>query len=142
MAVYPIHIVDNGTTVTAISTVDGSLNLVVDCQSTGLTFKITTTSFTVGLADSHVGSHVELQADQTTPAVIETLTPGVEDRGDFDVAADSGYNLDGQYYGFSSGTGCQFQAAAAIGSPESGVATASITAGRHQQTLLGVGRLR
>jgi hypothetical protein len=142
VAVYPIHIVGNGTTVTAISTVDGSLNLVVDCQSTGLTFKITTTSFTVGRADSHVGGHVQLQANPATAAVIETLTPGVDDRGDFDVAADSGDNLDGQYYGFSSGTGCQFQAAAAIGSPASGVATDSTTAGTHQQTLLGVGRLR
>ena len=81
-------------------------------------------------------------ANQTTPAVIETLTQGVEDRGDFDVAADSGYNLDGQYYGFSSGTGCQFQAAAAIGSPASGVATGSTTAGTHQQTLLGARGLR
>jgi hypothetical protein len=53
----------------------------------------------------------------TIPAVIETLPPGAIDRGEFDVADGTIYNLDGQFFGWHAAgdSECEYQADAAIG---------------------------
>jgi Collagen triple helix repeat (20 copies) len=141
---YSIQVLGTGTTTTLLSTPNG-VQVVAVCDTDKLTFEVTASTandFTVGMADSSMGGHVLLQAVPGSPAVIDTLPAGTADRGDFDFSENDGlYSLDGQFFGFASGTGCEFQADAAIGPSASSSSAAAAAASKltHRAGLLKAG---
>lgn len=107
---------DVSTGTTTVLADSHGMTLAAVCTTAGVTMEMyptTSTDSPIALwADSHDGGHVHPSSmASSSPAIMET-SPG--DRGDFNAYSQAFHTMDGSYYVFASGSGCQFEASVAV----------------------------